>query len=195
MGAPKNKQKYTYQDYLSWDDGKRWELFHGVPYELVFGDDPENMTPAPNRKHQKVSGNLFRLIGNYLVGKSCEVFAAPFDVCLSKEENDDTVIQPDLSIFCDKSKLDNHGARGAPDWVIEILSPSTLKRDLSIKQALYQEYGVKEYWIVDPDKHSILVYNLQKDGYFHFIEEFKEGNIAPALFPDLSIDLAEVFKD
>lgn len=194
MEARKTDRKYTYQDYLTWDDTRRWELFYGVPYELVFGEDPHNMSPAPNRKHQQISRNLFVLIANYLTDKSCEVYSAPFDIRLSEAKDATTLVQPDISVFCDLAKLDDLGAKGAPDWIIEILSPSTTKRDLSLKLTLYQEFGVKEYWIADPDKNSILIYTLKPDGKYRYQQEAYEGKITPQMFPDLVIDLVKVFE-
>ncbi len=135
--------KFTYRDYLHWPDDERWELIDGVAY---------NMSPAPNRIHQKISGELHRQIANYLIGKQCEVYAAPFDVRLpaTGEKNDEitTVVQPDITIVCDKSKLDKKGCKGSPDLVIEILSPYTAKKDMKEKHFLYEKFAVKEYWIV-----------------------------------------------
>src|SRR6185295_13771701 len=111
-----------------------------------------DMTPAPSTKHQRIIGELYRMLGNFLEGKKCEVFVAPFDVRLSEHNASDfevfNVVQPDISIFCDEKKIDEKGAKGAPDFVVEILSPSTSKKDLSRKLLLYQKFKVKEYWII-----------------------------------------------
>ena len=115
----KTDQKWTYTDYLTWPEGERWELINGVAY---------NMSPAPSRRHQELSGELFRQIANHLKGKQCKVYDAPFDVRLSTAGNEsdnyiDTVVQPDIVVVCDPSKLDERGCKGAPDIVIEISSP------------------------------------------------------------------------
>ena len=152
--AIKNKdQKWSYADYLTWNDGQRWELIEGVAY---------CMSPAPGVRHQKISAELLRQFANYLKGKSCQVFSAPFDVRLSERSTAsdnyvDTVVQPDLLVICDKTKLDDRGCNGAPDLVIEILSPSTAAIDFKIKFDLYQRFGVLEYWIIHPAEQTLLV--------------------------------------
>lgn len=195
MGAPKANQKYTYKDYLTWDDDRRWELIDGVPYELVFGEDPQNMSPAPGRKHQRISGNLYRLIGNFLVDKSCDVYNAPFDVRFNEADDTNTVVQPDISVFCDKSKLDDAGGHGTPDFIIEILSPSTTLRDLSVKLLLYQRHGVPEYWVVDPDKQIIYVYLLNEQGKYDIPHEYKSGKIHVQVIKGLELGWEEIFAE
>lgn len=192
MPVPDLNKKYTYKDYLTWDDDKRWEIIEGKLYPLEFGDDPRNMSPAPRRQHQKISGNLSRIIGNYLLGKTCEVYEAPFDVRFVEEDFTETVLQPDISIFCDLNKLDDRGAKGAPDWIIEILSPTTEFRDKSIKAFLYQKHIVKEYWLVDPDKQVVVVYQL-KDGRFDVPVEYTQG-IVPTYFDQLTIPFEDIFS-
>ena len=126
--ALKLEERFTYGDYLTWDDGERWELIDGVPY---------NMSPAPTVRHQAISRELSTEFALYLRGKPCQLFAAPFEVRLPEVDESDelveTVVQPDLSIICDKSKLDEAGCRGAPDLIVEILSPSTAHKDLKVK--------------------------------------------------------------
>ena len=128
------KETYTYEDYLLWSDEERWELIDGVPY---------NMTPAPSRVHQGISMELSRQIANHLAGKMCKIYAAPFDVRLPKsdeeEEQIETVVQPDLVVVCDGNKLDERGCKGAPDLIIEILSPYTAGKDMKIKRNLYED--------------------------------------------------------
>ncbi len=154
-------RRFTYGDYRNWDDGERWELIDGQAW---------SMSPAPRTVHQLYSERLSRWIGNFLEGKPCRVFAAPFDVLLpSGDEADDevdTVVQPDIAVFCDRSKLKEAGARGAPDFVIEILSPSTAKKDLNEKYRLYEKRGVREYWVVDPGNRSLLAFRLKDPGTF-----------------------------
>jgi Uma2 family endonuclease len=154
--ASKPDYKYTYGDYCSWPDDERWEIIEGIPV---------SMSPAPNRYHQRLSFQFLASIARQLSKESdCEVYHAPFDVRLPvSDEADDfitTVVQPDISIICDKSKLDDKGCRGAPDLVIEILSASTASRDLQIKKDLYEKHGVKEYWIVQPLERIVIVYKL-----------------------------------
>lgn len=152
----KSDHKFTYREYCSWPDDERWELIDGVAYD---------MCAAPVRKHQELSFNLTVLIGEYLKGKECRAYTAPFDVFLPDyidQDTDDisTVVQPDLSVICNPNKLIDKGCYGAPDLIIEILSPSTSKKDLNEKFQLYEKHGVKEYWIVDPGNKYIQVFHL-----------------------------------
>jgi Uma2 family endonuclease len=151
---------YTYLDYLSWPGDERWELIDGVPYD---------MTPAPTRNHQEIVGELFRQIANFFQDRSCRVYVAPFDVRLPRGEQSDnsidTVVQPDIAVICDPDKLDDVGCRGAPDWVIEVLSPSTAAKDQIQKRDVYQYHGVKEYWLVHPTDKTLTVYRLKQGEY------------------------------
>ena len=195
MAAPKLNQKYTYADYLTWDDGKRWELIEGVPYEMVFGDI-KNMSPAPSRKHQTISTSLFGLIFPHAKEKGCNMFTAPFDVRFSENDEDETVVQPDLSIFCDKRKLDDRGAHAAPDWIIEILSPSTFQKDLHTKLLLYQKHAVPLYWIVDPEKETILVNKLDETGKYGIPETYSLADkIGVDLFENMEVEVAKIFEE
>lgn len=151
---------YTYVDYLSWDQSEHIELIAGVPV----------MMAPPSRVHQEISGELFRQIANYLDGKRCKVYAAPFSVRLfssadTPDHKVDTVVEPDLSVVCDKSKLDQRGCNGAPDFIVEILSPSSVRNDRLTKFNLYQRAGVGEYWIVNPTEKSVQVFTLE-NGYY-----------------------------
>jgi Uma2 family endonuclease len=133
---------YTYKDYSDWPEDDRYELIYGVPY----------MMSASTEWHQRAAGFLFRQLWNFLEGKKCRVYYAPFDVRLFPQDDDldDTVVQPDILVVCDKSKLaDGKACKGAPDFIIEIISDSTRKRDILVKRDLYVKAGVKEYWIVD----------------------------------------------
>ena len=185
------KRHYTYGDYLNWMDEERWELIAGVPY---------NMSPAPTRAHQEISGELFKQIANYLTGKTCKVYAAPFDVRLpqgdEEDEKIDTVVQPDLVVVCDQQKLDESGCKGAPDWIIEILSPYTAGKDLKIKFALYERVGVKEYWLVDPANKTVQVYIRGENGRYSRPDNYMaEDRVRVEVLPDLLIDLAPVFNE
>jgi Uma2 family endonuclease len=147
------EDRFTYRQYRTWPGTERWELIEGHAW---------SMSPAPIRIHQKLSGRLFHWICTYLEGRPCEAYEAPFDVLFPEgaESDDeiDTVVQPDVVVYCDKSKLTRTGARGAPDLVIEILSPSTSKKDQHEKFALYQRHDVREYWVVDPAGEWLCVY-------------------------------------
>jgi len=190
MGQPVSKsQHYCYSDYLRWDDDQRWELIDGEPF---------CMSPAPSGDHQSVSVELTRQIANYLIERPCRVFHAPFDVRLpSAEESDDrasTVVQPDLAVFCHQERLDQRGARGAPDWVIEILSPATAVHDQVRKLAVYERSGVGEYWLVHPQDRLVTVYRLGADGRYGRPEIVEtRGRRSPGLFPDLAVDWDLVF--
>lgn len=182
---------YTYGDYLGWDDGERWELIEGVAY---------NMTPAPSRFHQHVVLRLGRLLDEYLEGKSCSVYVAPFDVRLTnadvRDEDVASVVQPDLVVVCDPAKLDDRGCRGAPDLVIEVLSPSTAAKDNIQKLALYEKHGVKEYWLVHPTDHLVSVYLLDESGEFRKPHVYAgDDTVRVDVLPELAIDLKRVFGD
>ena len=191
MGHPEKKpdQRFTYADYCTWPEDERWELIDGVAYD---------MSPAPARVHSLISGELFRQMANFFADKPCEVHAAPFDVRLPKgDEPDnkvDTVLQPDILVVCDEGKLDDKGCRGAPDLVVEILSPSTASKDCIQKRALYEKHGVKEYWLVDPWNRVVTIYCLGSDNLFGKPLVFGDTDkIKVGLFPDLEIDLSTIF--
>ena len=183
--AVETEQRYTYSDYCSWDDGKRWELIDGAAYV---------MEPAPSWKHQGISSNLHGQLFNYLQGKPGKVFAAPFDIRLNADTGDDTVVQPDLVVICNRSGLDDSGAyKGAPDMVVEILSPSTVRHDRLIKLNLYQKAGVREYWIVDPDSRTVSVHILVDGRYT--ITVYGDEGVAPVHVLDgCEITLSDVFE-
>lgn len=194
MALPRYKQEelYTYADYLTWDDDQRWELIDGEAF---------CMSPGPNRLHQKWLGELFAQFHVYLDGKPCEVFIAPLDVRLpesadASDEETTTVVQPDLMVVCDRDKLDDRGIKGAPDLVVEIISPSTAKRDITTKYELYQRQGVREYWLVYPNDRTLLVYRLADDGRYARPDVFGEGDSVPVtLLGDLVVDMGKVFRD
>jgi len=187
--ALKLEERYTYKDYMTWNDNKYWELIDGIAYQMA----------PPSRKHQNVSGELFRQFANYLLDKTCEVHHQPFGVRLPLENEPDEYIKnavlPDIVVVCDEKKLDDAGCRGGPDLIIEILSPSTGKRDLEDKFKLYEKAGVKEYWIVDPLNNFIRVYILGEKNRYGRGKIYAEGDkIKVSIFPDLEIDLDRVFK-
>ena len=194
MSEPARAQgtKFTYGDYCGWPDDERWELIDGVPFD---------MAAAPNRPHQGILGKLYLQIGNYLQDKPCEVYMAPFDVRLpDRADQTDaavpTVVQPDLSVICDPDKLDLPGCRGAPDWLIEILSPSTAKKDMREKLLLYERHRVKEYWVVHPDERLIEVFVLDDANRYGRPAAYgPEDRITPSIFEDLSIEVEAVFRE
>jgi Uma2 family endonuclease len=195
MSLPERQveQKFTYKDYLTWNDEERWELIDGVPF-------PYNMTPAPSRKHQTISRELLTEFSLYLRDKECHVYNAPFDVrLLIDEENDElttNVVQPDIVVVCDKDKLDDKGCKGNPDLIIEVLSPSTAKKDLEIKRELYERAKVKEYWIVDPLNEVVLVFALNEDGKYDAAKAYdKEDALKVGIFEDLVIELKNIFRN
>jgi len=177
-------EKYTYEDYLTWDDDIRYELIDGVPF----------MMSAPSTEHQAILGDLFVEFKNYLKGKECKVFVAPFDIRLNWDAKNNTVVQPDIVVYCDLDKLDKKGGKGAPDLIIEVLSPSTSKRDRGIKRALYENFKVKEYWIVDPGNCIIEAFTF-KDDLYHVEIYDRKDTIPVGIFEDFSIDLSEIFEE
>ena len=192
MAAPTRKAKkkvYTYADYLKIDDGKRYEIIDGELYD---------MGPAPAPTHQEISGALFFQIFNFFQDKPCRVYPAPFDVRLhrkSKKDSDITrVVQPDISVVCDKDKIDERGCLGAPDLVVEIISPSTASHDHILKRKYYEENGVREYWLVDPTNRIITVYSLGKNGKYAVSQVYDaEAEIVSTAFPEMKIDFKKVF--
>ena len=177
--------KYTYKDYLRWDGKVRYELIDGVAYAMA----------APSRLHQKISGELFRQLSNFLRGKPCEVYHAPFAVRLNFDSFDDKVVEPDILVVCDESKFDARSVKGAPDFIIEILSPYNIKHDTVIKFRQYQKAGVKEYWIVDPQYKTVEVYIL-KDGKYGVGNIYRDNDIIHVhTLKGCQINLADVFYD
>ncbi|MHB8057953.1 MAG: Uma2 family endonuclease [Desulfuromonadaceae bacterium] len=193
-----NNKHWTYADYLTWPDDERWEIIDGVAYPW---NGVQAMSPGPGRLHQAVSFEIARQLGNYLKGKKCCAFAAPFDVRLADTSGQsdnyvETVVQPDLLVVCDNSKLDDKGCNGAPDLIIEISSSATGKRDLTTKFDLYQKHGVKEYWIIHPAEQTLLVFKLGKDRVYGAPDRFAgDDKVAVSLLGDLVIDLKDVFAE
>ena len=183
-------KRYSFADYLTWFDDKRRELYNGLV----------KIMSAPRRKHQKISVIILNNIFNYLKNKKCEVYAAPFDVRLPENGDKDnkkifTVVQPDIVVVCDPKKLDEKGCIGAPDLIVEILSPSTGNRDLKDKFLIYEKHGVKEYWVANPDLNNIQIFILDEAlKKYQFQGTFIEGDdVSPSMFPDLIIKIDEIF--
>ncbi|AFK94368.1 MULTISPECIES: Uma2 family endonuclease [Thermoanaerobacterium] len=187
MGLPDKEEIYTYEDYLKWPDNQRIELINGQIYL---------MTP-PSTIHQRILREIFTSFSVYLKDKRCEVFCAPFGVRFPEKNEKDikTVVEPDIAVVCDKSKLDNEGCKGVPDLIVEITSPSTARRDKIEKFNLYEKYGVKEYWIVEPEEKIISVFTLQNNNRYGRPESYAVDNkIKVSIFEDLVIDLKDVFS-
>lgn len=185
MKIPDESQKYTYKDWLEWEG--RWELIDGKAY---------NMTPAPTSDHQFVVGELYFSLRSFFGNKECNVFVSPFDVFLSENEDydhPDHVVQPDISVICDKKQIGKKGCYGAPALVVEVLSPSTALKDYNEKFTKYEQFGVKEYWIVDPTNKMVHVHALN-DRYYTQRKTFGEEDVLQSfVFENLTIDLKPIF--
>lgn len=173
------EELYTIDDIYDLPDGERAELIDGYIYYMA----------PPSRRHQKVSGEIFSSIREYIRSHNgkCEVYAAPFAVRL--DESTDTYVEPDISVICDLDKLDDRGCKGAPDWVIEIVSPSSRQMDYYTKLFKYKTAGVREYWIVDLEKNLILVYNFEQGTSEQYTLQDK---IKAGIYEDLEIDFKEI---
>ena len=181
---------YSYSDYLRWLFDDRVELIKGKVFK---------MSPAPSRVHQEISINILKSLLNFLVDQKCKVYCAPFDVRFPKESPADasiyTVLQPDICVICDKSKLDDRGCIGAPELVVEILSPGNNKKELLCKYKIYEEFGVKEYWVVSQSDQTILIYTLN-DGRFSPSKIFTlSESITSSVLPGFELLLDDVFAD
>ena len=183
------ERRYSYADLLAWDDDTRYELHDGQPVALA----------SPSDVHQRISVALSAQLYNYLKGKRCSVYTAPFDVRIFEEHGDspesvDTVLQPDLMVVCDPNKVDRRGVHGAPDLVIEIISPATAQYDRLVKFNLYQRAGVLEYWIVDPAARMVSVYTLE-NGYYRAAAYGADAAVRVGILDDCTIDLSTVFPE
>jgi Uma2 family endonuclease len=184
-------KEYTYADYLTWQFKERVELIKGRIFK---------MSPAPNRRHQTISRELFLEIGLFLRKKNCQVFHAPFDVRLplpkDKATGDKitTVVQPDITVVCDENKLDQQGCNGAPDIVLEILSPGNSTREMKDKYQLYQSAGISEYWLVDPEHEFVIIYTLNTEGKYIGSEPYtSEATIKSSVLKGFELNVAEIF--
>lgn len=191
MALPAEQLRYTYEDYLNWEENDRIELVYG---------DPVMMAP-PTRLHQEILTEITRQLANFLEGKRCKVYPAPFGVRLFEKDGDnpanvDTIVEPDISVVCDLNKLDQKGCKGAPDMIVEILSPSTQRHDRLVKLGLYQRAGVREYWIVDPQSQSVQVHLLDDHGALQIHEVYGRGEIAKVhSLNGCFIELRKVFEE
>lgn len=191
MVQPAEKEYYTFADYLTWDEHDRIEVINGYAV----------MMAPPMRVHQKVSAEIFDQIFSFLKDKPCEVYYAPFGVRLFEENGDspedvDTIVEPDISVVCDHGKLDDYGCKGAPDMIVEILSPSTLRHDRIVKLDLYQRAGVREYWIADPQSRSIEVYLRDENNYLKPHEVYTAADTAKVtVLEGCTVELGKVFTE
>ncbi|MBK6621400.1 MAG: Uma2 family endonuclease [Saprospirales bacterium] len=180
---------YTYADYLLWRFSERVELIKGRLFK---------MSPAPSVQHQKMVTFFTARLFNFFEKKPCQVFTAPLDVRLPvgrKKGQDTTVVQPDLCVICDETKLDEKGCKGAPDLMVEILSPGNTQREMSDKFRVYEESGVREYWLVQPELRVVLIYVLDEKGIFIGLAPVtEEAPLRSHIFPELEIDLKEIFS-
>jgi Uma2 family endonuclease len=179
---------YTYADYLTWQFSERIELIRGRLFP---------MSPAPSTLHQRVSRELSLRIFTFFNRSNCQAFSAPFDVRLPvnlKKGEISTVVQPDLCVICDTDKIDEHGCNGVPDLIIEILSPGNTKREMRDKYRVYEEAGVREYWLIHPLDKEVRIYVLNEMGVFvGMAPVIEEDVLVSTIFPDLQINLQEVF--
>jgi Uma2 family endonuclease len=181
--------RHTYGEYRGWPEDQRYELIDGLAFA---------MAPAPTRAHQRLSFELAREVADALEGSGCEVNVAPFDVRLPEgdeaDDDIDTVVQPDISVVCDPSKLDDKGCRGAPDWVIEVLSPGSAGHDQVRKLALYERHGVTEYWLVHPVDRVVTIYRLEDGAYGRPMVSELQGRSGCRACPGAEIDWVRVVK-
>lgn len=190
MSLPKEEREYSYKDYLSWSQDERIEIINGTPY----------LKAAPSRIHQEILSELHRQIANYLLHKNCKVYPAPFTVALDlgetkMEDEIHNVVEPDITIICDEKKLDERGCIGTPDLIIEIISPSTARRDKIEKFNLYEKSGVQEYWIVEPEEKILSVFLLESNGKYGRPNLYsEEDQVQVSSFESLIIDLQMVLS-
>lgn len=177
---------YTYLDYMKWQFTERVELIKGKILK---------MSPAPNRRHQAILVNLFKPFQYYFKNQKCKWYPAPFDVRLPipKGIKDSTVVQPDICVICDIEKLDEQGCNGSPDLVVEVLSPGNSKHEMNTKFELYEQAGVREYWIIQPETKLVLLYVLD-NGIYKGLRPFIEGQtFNSVVFPELEVVVDELF--
>ena len=175
-------RRYTWTDYQTWSDDERWEIIDGVAY---------NMSPAPSIRHQRVASNFHGVLYRMLAGKSCQLFMAPTDVRLSETD----VVQPDILVVSDPAKITPSHIEGAPELVVEVLSPSTSAKDLREKKWLYQRSGVREYIVVDPLEFYVQRFLLFGEGRYGAPEVFGPEDVIPlVVLDDLTVDLREILE-
>lgn len=189
MPLLQEEKKYTYAEYIGWPESEYWELVSGIPY----------MQAAPSWQHQSITGEIFRQISNFLLDKTCNVFASPFDLCLAEDNESDeditNIFQPDIVVVCDETKLRKTGYFGVPTLAIEVSSPATAKLDKILKFNKYEKAGIKEYWIVEPEGMIVSVYTLQNNNRYGRPEAYADGEIIKVgVLQELEINLSSVFS-
>ncbi|MCI8437567.1 MAG: Uma2 family endonuclease [Lawsonibacter sp.] len=191
MELPAENKRYTFADVLTWDESERIEIINGEAF----------MMAPPSRVHQEISVAIAAQLYNYLEGKRCKVYPAPFGVRLfeqdgARPEDVDTMVEPDISVVCDSDKLDDHGCKGAPDLIIEILSPSTQRHDRLVKLGLYQRAGVREYWTVNPEDKTVQVMLRDDYGVLQLHEVYGRDGVAKVnVLNGCFIELVRVFPE
>jgi len=191
MALPAKKARYTFADVLTWGEDERIEIISGEAFLMT----------APSTRHQEISFEIGRQLGNFLEGKQCRVYPAPFGVRLFERDGDapdgvDTLVEPDISVVCDKNKLDRYGCKGAPELIVEVLSPSTQRHDRLVKLNLYQRAGVREYWIVSPEEMTVQVMLRDGGGVLQPHEVYGREDIARVnVLEGCFIDLEKVFAE
>lgn len=187
MALPKEYERYSWEEYRSWPEEERWELIEGVAWD---------MSPAPSRTHQQILVDLVSQFHIFLRDSECEVFAAPFDVKLTEEVEDaaPTVVQPDMVLCCDGDKLTEWGMQGAPDLVVEIVSPASGRKDRKQKFSLYERHGVGEYWIVDPEEKVVEIYRHDGARFQRLGAYGPEDRPGVRVLPGFELDLADTFR-
>jgi Uma2 family endonuclease len=181
---------YSFADYFSWRFEERIELIKGKIFK---------MSPAPSYLHQEVTGEIFTQLKIFLKKKECKVCIAPFDVRIPRKTNNDdeilTVLQPDICVICDRKKIDKKGCLGAPDLVVEVLSPGNNAKELKYKYDIYEEAGVKEYWVVSPQNMNIILYTLVDSKYVPCRALVNGDIVASTVLPGFTLHISELFKD
>lgn len=184
--------EYTYADYILWQFQERVELIKGRIRQMA----------APSMRHQRISGKIYGPLWGFLNGKPCDVFSAPFDVRLPlplhrrKGDKIDTVVQPDICIICDRSKLDEQGCVGAPDLIVEILSPGNSRKEMRDKYELYQESGVAEYWVVFPSEQVLQRYILNEQGIYQAqLPNVEDDVVGITFLPGFGLEVGTIFED
>lgn len=189
MSLPQRDAIFSYADYLAWEEG-RWELIDGTPVA---------MSPAPSRQHHEILGILFHRMFQFFKDTGCHVYVAPFDVRLpakagAADGHISTVVQPDISVICDRGKLDDRGCLGAPDLIVEILSPASAAHDLKVKRSLYEKHGVREYWLAHPGDRLLMAYVLDENLQYGKAAIFSgEDTVRSAVFSEFAFVTSDIF--
>ncbi|WP_078414715.1 Uma2 family endonuclease [Priestia abyssalis] len=186
MNQP-HRKKVTYAEYVTWSDEQRYEIIDGIPY----------MQAAPSRQHQRIVTQLTGELYTFFKGKTCEVYTAPFDVRLSAAEDEEEyqVVQPDISVVCDERKLDDKGCKGAPDLIVEVLSPSTWQRDRIEKLNQYQRHKVREYLLIYPNEKIVEQYILEENGMYGTPHIYNEEDVFRSyIFPEFEITMSTILS-